>query len=115
MVFHLIKSVRLLSPLKCDGYNSATRNGRRLSCQVTYKCVSPFVRSKLRHQAQSERFGYREVKLQLILNTLSPNPRVPDVTSVSVLPPQVVLKGDPKKLSLHGVRKHISPDADALG
>uniref|UniRef100_A0A672RK66 RING finger protein 122-like n=1 Tax=Sinocyclocheilus grahami TaxID=75366 RepID=A0A672RK66_SINGR len=32
--------------------------------------------SKLRHQAQSERFGYREV----------------------------ILKGDPKKLNLHGVR-----------
>ncbi|MEQ2235080.1 hypothetical protein ILYODFUR_037967, partial [Ilyodon furcidens] len=33
-----------------------------------------FIDSKLRHQAQSERFGYREV----------------------------VLKGDPKKLNLHG-------------
>lgn len=35
-----------------------------------------FTHSKLRHQAQGERFGYREV----------------------------VLKGDPKKLNLHGVR-----------
>ncbi|KAG7271699.1 hypothetical protein CRUP_025560, partial [Coryphaenoides rupestris] len=35
------------------------------------RCVCPI---KLRHQAQSERFGYREV----------------------------VLKGDPKKLNLHG-------------
>ncbi|XP_026100158.1 RING finger protein 122 isoform X5 [Carassius auratus] len=41
--------------------------------------------SKLRHQAQSERFGYREVR-----------------ESRQRCFKEVILKGDPKKLNLHG-------------
>uniref|UniRef100_A0A3Q2YMX1 RING finger protein 122 n=1 Tax=Hippocampus comes TaxID=109280 RepID=A0A3Q2YMX1_HIPCM len=56
--------------------------------------------SKLRHQAQSERFGYREVdSTQLIMS--SPSLLLFKCVCVCATV-QVVLKGDPKRLNVHG-------------
>lgn len=65
-----------------------------------------FIHSKLRHQAQSERFGYREVILVWLFNTLYRLYQKKNINLVNfiLLFLQVVLKGDPKKLNLHGVR-----------
>lgn len=72
---------------------------------VRFMFFSLFVLSKLRHQAQSERFGYREVKPGFIFGTFQDQKHQHlSLMHLSLCLLQVVLKGDPKKLSLHGVR-----------
>ncbi|PWA19529.1 hypothetical protein CCH79_00007075, partial [Gambusia affinis] len=58
--------------------------------------------SKLRHQAQSERFGYREVRQEVKPSSMAKPPHNITFQGVRLIPLQVVLKGDPKKLNLHG-------------